>query len=82
MWRFLIYLSTWSHNPGNKMVRCGVITVSLFFGLIIAGERYHFPAGVFVAGLIIVLAMALITLSFAVVRIVNFCRNRRRVRNV
>jgi hypothetical protein len=43
MWRFFLYFSTlrrtWDHNAGNKMVRCGVITVSLFFGLILVGEK-------------------------------------------
>jgi hypothetical protein len=36
--------STWTHNPGNKTVRCGVITVGLFFGLIAWGIAFEFPA--------------------------------------
>lgn len=78
MWRFLIYLYTWNHNPGNKMVRCGVVTVSLFFGLILFSEKYHISADVFVAGLTLVLAFALLTLFFGVLRVVNYCRKGRK----
>lgn len=78
MWRFLIYLSTWNHNPGNKMVRCGVATVSLFFGLILFGEKYHVSADVFVAGLMLVLIFALLTLFFGALRVVHYCRRGRK----
>jgi len=58
------------------MVRCGVVTVGLFFGLIALGGRFHISGDVFVAGLVVVLIFAFATLFFACVRVVNYVRGR------
>jgi len=69
--------STWNHNPGNKTVRCGVVTVGLFYGPIVLGNRLPISGNVFVVGLIVVLLFALATLSFGCMSVVNYFRRRK-----
>ena len=76
--RLWLLADTWKNNPRNKAVRCGVITVGLFFGLIAMGERFGIPGGVIVAGFILVLLFAFLTLFFACMDVVNYFRGRSR----
>ena len=74
--------STWNHNPGNKTVRCGVVTVGLFLGLIALGDRFRISGNAFVAGLIVVLVFAFATLFFGCMSVVNYFRRRKVLDNL
>ena len=74
MWRLWMFFYTWKDNPGNKMVRCGVITVSLFFFFIVVSERFRVSANLFLGGLIVVLIFAFATLFFAAAKVTKLLR--------
>ena len=69
--------STWTHNPGNKTVRCGVITVGLFLGLIVLGDRLRISGEIFVWCLLVVLIFAFATLFFGCLSAVHYFRRRK-----
>lgn len=69
--------STWNHNPGNKTVRCGVVTVGLFYGLIVLGDRFRISGNAFVVGLTVVLLFAFATLYFCCMSVMNYFRRRK-----
>jgi len=68
---------SWNNNPGNKTVRCGVLTVGMFLGLVGLGDRFRISANVFVAGLIVVLLFAFATLFFGCMSVKNYFRGRK-----
>ena len=76
--RFLPWLlvSAWTDNPGNKTIRCGVITIVTFLGLINFGERLHISADAFIVGLVIVLGFGFATLFFAGISVRVYFRKR------
>ena len=74
---FLLFWRTFKSNPGNRVVECGVITLTVFFAMLMFVKPGDIPDWLFLLWLILVVLLCFSTLFFVAQRAYNAFRHRK-----
>jgi phosphoglycerol transferase MdoB-like AlkP superfamily enzyme len=74
---FILFWRIFKRNPGNRVVECGVITLTVFFVMLLFSKFGNIPDWLFGLWLILVVLLCFSTLFFVVQRASRAFRHRK-----